>query len=238
MKIYKKILILIVLAWLASIITINNIGKKLNVSLLKYVNIESKRIVNNIVTYTINETIANNSTDDLFEITKNTRGEIELLDYNTKEVNKILKIINQSIIEKLKSLEEGNVNDFYIAEQLKRGKFKSIKSGIICEVPIGSSKNNVLYANFGPYIPIKMSFLGSVNSYITTKIDSYGFNSVYIEVTLNIEVEEMISLPTASNVSTITLTSPLTMKIIQGIIPEYYYTKGLEKISNQYSTNE
>ena len=238
MKIYKKILILIVLAWIASIITINNIGKKLNVSLLKYVNIESKRIVNNIVTYTINETIANNSTDDLFEITKNTRGEIELLDYNTKEVNKILKIINQSIIEKLKSLEEGNVNDFYIAEQLKRGKFKSIKSGIICEVPIGSSKNNVLYANFGPYIPIKMSFLGSVNSYITTKIDSYGFNSVYIEVTLNIEVEEMISLPTSSNVSTITLKSPLTMKIIQGIIPEYYYTKGLEKISNQYSTNE
>ena len=238
MKIYKKILILIVLAWLTSIITINNIGKKLNVSLLKYVNIESKRIVNNIVTYTINETIANNSTDDLFEITKNTRGEIELLDYNTKEVNKILKIINQSIIEKLKSLEEGNVNDFYIAEQLKRGKFKSIKSGIICEVPIGSSKNNVLYANFGPYIPIKMSFLGSVNSYITTKIDSYGFNSVYIEVTLNIEVEEMISLPTSSNVSTITLKSPLTMKIIQGIIPEYYYTKGLEKISNQYSTNE
>ena len=141
-------------------------------------------------------------------------------------------------IEKLKNLEEGNVNDFYIAEQLKRGKFKSIKSGIICEVPIGSSKNNVLYANFGPYIPIKMSFLGSVNSYITTKIDSYGFNSVYIEVTLNIEVEEMISLPTSSNVSTITLKSPLTMKIIQGIIPEYYYTKGLEKISNQYSTNE
>ena len=102
MKIFKKILIVTFVAWLIAITIINFMGKRLNNSLLNYVNIESKRIANNVVNYTVNETIAKNADDDLFEITKNSRGEIELLDYKTKEVNQLLKEITENILIILK----------------------------------------------------------------------------------------------------------------------------------------
>lgn len=234
----KLFIIIIVLSIITSLILLGYTGKKLNKQLYNYVNVESKRIVSNVVNYSINEIIAENMIEDLFEITKNARGEIELLDYNTKEVNNLLKIVNQSVQKELIKLEEGKVADYVIAETFKKGKFKNVKSGIICEIPLGALKKNALYSNFGPNIPIRMSFLGSLNSYINTKITPYGFNSLVLEVNLHIEIEERITMPTSSKVSTLKLKSPLTLKIIQGIIPEYYYTKGLEKTSNQYSTSE
>lgn len=234
----KLFIIIIILSIISSFILVGYTGKKLNKKLYNYVNFESKRIVSNVVNYSINEIIAEDIIDDLFEITKNNRGEIELLDYNTKEVNKLLQKVNQSVQKELVKLEEGKVKEYVIAETFKQGKFKQIKSGIICEIPLGVLKENALYSNFGPYIPIRMSFLGSINSYINTKITPYGFNSLVMEVNLHIEVEEKVTMPTSSEISTLKLKSPLTLKIIQGIIPEYYYTKGLEKTSNQYSISE
>lgn len=233
-----QLTIIVLLAILTSFFLLEILGSKLNKQLYNYVNVESKRIVSNVVNYSVNEIIEKNLSDDLFEITKNSRGEIELLDYNTKSVNALLKTINQQIQQELLNLEEGKVKEYVIAETFKKGRLKNVKSGIICEIPLGILRNNTFYSNFGPYIPIRMSFLGAVRSYITTKITSYGFNSLVLEVTLHIEVEEKITMPTASNVSTLKIESPLTLKVIQGIIPEYYYTKGLEKSSNIYATNE
>lgn len=238
MKIIKKLIIILFIAWLTALLIINYLGKKLNISLLNYVNVESKRIASNVVNSTLNHTIATIAEDDLFEITKNSRGEIELLDYKTKEVNQLLKEVTENILKILQELENGTSTTPFLSEQFKRGRFTNAKSGIICEVPLGTTKRNVLYANFGPYIPIRMSFLGNVNSYITTNIEAYGFNSVFIEVIIHVEIEELITLPTTSQISKIEIKAPITMKIIQGIIPEYYYIKGLEKISNQYSTND
>lgn len=235
---FKIFIIIVFLSIISSFFLVGYTGKKLSKKLYNYVNFESKRIVSNVVNYSINEVIAEHMIEDLFEITKNNRGEIELLDYNTKEVNKLLQKVNQSVQEELVKLEEGKVKEYVIAETFKQGKFKKVKSGIICEVPLGVLKDNTLYSNFGPYIPIRMSFLGSINSYINTKITPYGFNSLVLEINLHIEVEEKVTMPTSSKISTLNLKSPLTLKIIQGIIPEYYYTKGLEKTSNQYSTSE
>ncbi len=225
----KQLIIIIITALVTSFFLIESLGKTLNTQLYNYVNMESKRLVTNVITYSINEILEENLTEDLFTITKNTNNEIELLDYNTQEVNRILKIINQTIQKKLINLEEGNIEDFIISDSFKRGKFKAIKSGVICEIPLGTLKKNPLYSNFGPSIPIKMSFLGSINSNINTKITPYGFNSLVLEVSINVEIEEIITMPTSSKINKIKVTEPLTLKVIQGIIPEYYYLKGLEK---------
>ena len=235
---YKKLLLIVLTALIISFFLLGYMGKQLNNQLYNYVNYESKRMISNVVNYSINEIIEKNVSDNLFTITKNSHGEIELLDYKTKEVNKLLKIINQKVQQELILLEEGKIDKYVVAESFKKGKFKNIKSGIICEIPLGSLKKNALYANFGPSIPIRMSFLSSIKSYVNTKVTEYGFNSLVLEVNLHIEIEEKVTLPTSSKVSTLKIKAPLTLKVIQGIIPEYYYTKGLEKSSNQYATNE
>lgn len=234
----RTIILSIVFSMIISFFLLGFLGKKINVQLYNYVNSESKRLVSNVVNYSVNKVIEENIEDDLFEITKNKRGEIELLDYNTKEVNKLLKIVNQRIQNELLKLEEGKIKEFAIAQTFKNGRFKDVDQGIICEVPLGITKNNIFFSNFGPYIPIKMSFLGSVSSHINTKISSYGFNSLVLEVTMIIEIEEKITMPISSKITKVVVKSPITLKVIQGIIPEYYYTKGLEKSSNQYVTKD
>ena len=234
----KKLIIILIFALISSLILVDRMGKKLNLKLYSYINDESKRLASNIVNYSIHETIETNLADDLFEITKNQRGEIELLDYDTKEVNKLLKVVNKRIQKELLDLEEGNIQNFALSTSLKNGSTYKIKEGIICEVPLGILRDNTFYSNFGPTIPIKMTFLGNVKSNIKTTITPYGFNSLVLQITLHIEVEQRITMPTSSKKSTLIIESPLTLKIIQGIIPEYYYTKSMEKITSTYTTSK
>ena len=102
----KKLIIILIFALISSLILVDRMGKKLNLKLYSYINDESKRLASNIVNYSIHETIETNLADDLFEITKNQRGEIELLEYETKEVNKLLKVVNKRI---QKELEDNKV---------------------------------------------------------------------------------------------------------------------------------
>lgn len=226
---YKKLILIIVLAIITSFFLIEHLGKILNKQLYNYVNIESKRVVSNIVNNSINEVLENNELNNLFIIEKNSNGEVELLDYDTQEVNRLLKIINEIISHKLLALEEGKTKDFEIATSLKSGNYPKVKNGIICEVALGSLKNNAFYSNYGPYIPIKLSFQGSVVTKIKTNLTAYGFNSLVVEVSIISEINQRISLPVASKDNKITIEAPLTLKIIQGVVPEQYYEKQLEK---------
>lgn len=234
----NKFLILFICSLLSSFFLLEFLGEKLTISLYNYVNIESKRLVSNIVNSSVNDIISENLTEELFVISKNKQNEIEVLDYNTKQVNIILKKITENIQTKLLLLEEGKIENFDIATTFKHGKLKFSKGGVICEIPIGSLKKNAFYSNFGPVVPIRMTFLGNISSNIDTKITPYGFNSLVVEVYVHIEIEEYIIMPTSSKKSIIKIDAPLTLKIIQGIVPEYYYQEGIKKSSGQYSSKQ
>lgn len=230
--------LIIIFSILSSIFLINSYGKRMNKIVEKRISIESEKIINNLVTTAINEILATKIPDNLFNIKKNKRDEIELLDYNTKEVNNLLKEINKKVQSKLASLEEGKIEDQKIMPLYYNRKIvKKNKPGVIYEVPLGISKKNSLLSNYGPMIPLKMQFVGSVSSSIKTKITPYGFNSLVVEIVIQTEIKEAITLPLTTTLKTINITSPLTIKIIQGLIPEYYYKNGLEKGSFENNTS-
>ena len=218
----RKIPVILIFALITAFFLIEYSGKKLNKQLEKYVTTESKRIISNVVNFSINQIIEENISDDLFEIQKNSRDEIELLDYNTKEVNKLLKIINQSIQKELIKLEEGKIKDLEISSNFQLKNISTIKNGVLCEIPMGAIKGNTLFANIGPNIPIKLSFIGQVQSNLDTKITSYGINNIVIETNIVIEIEEQITMPTTSEKSIVKIKAPLSIKIIKGKVPNYY----------------
>jgi len=154
------------------------------------------------------------------------------LDYNTEEVNKIIKMINQTVTSKLQNLDYKELQKLNIPENLVFKNQPKIKNGIICEISIGSLKNNALYSNFGPSIPLKMSFQENMLTKIKTKYTAYGFNSLVIEIFVIVEVRQRISSPISAKETKIFIESPLTIKIIQGTIPEKYYEKQIEKTYN------
>ena len=123
---------------------------------------------------------------------------------------------------KLQKLEEGDVKEIDLSSSLLGNGFQSVENGIVCEIPFGSLTGNGFLSNLGPVIPIKMSFLGQVSSNLRTKVTSYGINNLYLEVFVDVEVKERISLPRSSKDVTIHIEAPLSIKIISGSVPDYY----------------
>lgn len=225
----KILFFILISTTIISVFLLSILGKRLSPILARYVNVEAKRFASNIINTSVNDTIEEKITDDLFNLSKTEDGKIEILDYNTKKVNSILSSINTKIQKKLLNLEDGQIANMPISSGFKVEKI--LKNGIVCKVPMGSLRKNSLFVNVGPSIPIKMVFIGQVESSLNTKIREYGINYLVVEINVNVVVEEQIIMPAMSKRKTLNLEAPLTLKIIQGEIPNYYFGS-IEKKSN------
>ena len=219
---WKKLVIIGSFCIFFSFVLVSYLGEKVNPILVNYLNLEVERVTSNVVDSAVNEVVAEELGDNLFSITRNSNNEVEMIDYNSKEVNLLLKNINATIYSKLQKLEEGDISEFPLSSSLLGMTYHKIDSGIVCEIPFGSLTGNGFFSNIGPIIPIKMSFLFFVCSSLKTKVTSYGINNLFLEVYVHVEVKERISLPKSSDDVTIEIDAPLSIKIISGVVPEYY----------------
>ncbi len=210
---------MIFLSIIFSFFLLHELGKMADPILKRYVNVESKRFASNIINSSVNEIIEEEMTEELFKLNSN-NGKVEILDYNTKKVNHILSKVNKEIHKKLTNLEDGKIKELAVASGFKMEKHSN--NGVLCKIPIGSLRKNSLFVNIGPSIPIKMSFIGQVESSINTKIKDYGINYLAIEINILVVVEEQVVMPAMSRREKLTIEAPITVKIIQGEIPNYY----------------
>jgi sporulation protein YunB len=197
------------------------IDKNLNVILEQYINIEAERLTNNIVSNAVNEIIVDEDYDDFLNIVRN-NNTIEQISYNTKKINKLKNDMAIYIQKKLLFLDDGKIDEFFISNKFKNSKFKNIKKGILCEVSLGSLRNSTIFANIGPTIPLKLIFLGEVNTDIDIKIKEYGINNIMIQVYLIVDVNEQVSMPITSKKKNIIVREPISIDIINGEIPDYF----------------
>lgn len=222
MSLIRKMGIVFFFCIFISFFCVSFLGNRVNPILFNYLNLEVERVTSNVIDVSVNDVLSNELVDDLFNVSKNSNNEIEMIDYNTKEVNSLLKKINENIYSKLLKLEEGEVDDFSLSSSLLGNNYKKVKTGLVCEIPMGSLTGNGFLSNLGPIVPIKMSFLGHVNSSLKTKVTNYGINNLYLEIYVHVEVKERISFPRSSKDVTIKIDAPLSIKIISGVVPEYY----------------
>lgn len=231
----KFLILSLILAIITSFILVSKIGEQIKPSLIRYATVEAQRFSNIIVNHAVDEIVQNNlDNDKIFTIVKNKNDEIETIDFNTKNVNKILELITKNIQEKLFAVETGNIEKLKINDGLKGINIENLKKGVVCEIPAGSLYGASLLANTGPIIPVKLSFIGKVNTTITTNIKEYGINNVYLEVNVHVEVMERITMPIFTEEVKSENDIPIAIKVIQGKIPNYY-SNGLETNSNSYT---
>lgn len=218
----KILLIVNLLAILVSYCLVQKLGKKLNPIIRSYSLIEAERFGVYMINYSLDKDFISDLDDDIFTTTTNSNDEIQIIDFKTKKVNELLEKATNRIQKNLIDLENGEIREFDFSNTLEGFDFKKIKKGVVCEIPEGIIFSNVLLANSGPSIPIKLNFIGQVSSNIQTKVESYGINSVYLEVFIHVEVKERVTMPLRTEEVTVSTDIPLAMKIIQGNIPNYY----------------
>ena len=234
MKKLKLILGIVFLAFLISVVFVLCIGKKLNPTIRNYSTVEAKRFGTFIINYSLDKDFLKSLNGDIFETTNNNKGEIQMIDFKTKEVNEVLEKAAAKVQKQLIDLENGNIDNMNIADTFKGLRYEKIKNGVVCELPMGVVFSNVLFSNSGPIIPIKFNFIGKVLTNLNTKVETYGINSVYIEVKLHIEITELITMPLKTEEVKIETDVPLTIKVIQGSIPNYYQQQ-LQKDSSIFT---
>ena len=234
MKKLKLILGIVFLAFLISVVFVLCIGKKLNPTIRNYSTVEAKRFGTFIINYSLDKDFLKSLNGDIFETTNNNKGEIQMIDFKTKEVNEVLEKAAAKVQKQLIDLENGNIDNMNIADTFKGLRYEKIKNGVVCELPMGVVFSNVLFSNSGPIIPIKFNFIGQVLTNLNTKVETYGINIVYIEVKLHIEITELITMPLKTEEVKIETDVPLTIKVIQGSIPNYYQQQ-LQKDSSIFT---
>ena len=204
-------IIIIVISLICSFIVIDYFDKKANQILLPIAESKTRKVVTMIINSAIDENILS---DDLYVIDKDNNNEIKMITYNSYEVTKLINNVTFNIQNKIKDIENGNI-DYY-------GDDVGIENGVIAEIPFGVIFNNSLLNNIGPKIKIRLEILGDVVSNIETEVKPYGINNAYVEVRIKLEVTARIVLPFVSEKVVISNVIPLSMNIVSGTVPDGY----------------
>lgn len=224
------------LVGLAAVILLRIIGNYFTPILLETAEMEitkfSTIIVNKAISQVLDDKI---NVEEIFDTVKSDDGQIQTIDFNPVVVNQVLNVAVTVVQNNLLLLENGDLNSIGIYDMnLSEERIKDLERGIVVRVPIGVVTKNTILSNLGPEIPIRLHFIGDVNSNITTEITQYGINNAMVEVGVQLEMTAQIILPFATEKKVLNYDIPLAIKIIQGSVPNYY-GNGLLKDSSLYS---
>lgn len=219
------VLYVFLLALMCSVVLIFKFGGFINEKMMNYATIEAQKICKYIVNFAVNsENISNINFDNLFITTRNSNGDIQSVDFDSTVVNDTLNKITETVIKYFKSVENGELDILDLSQNLLTNTdVELLREGIVMEIPIGIITNNSLLSNIGPKIPLRLSFTGEVESYISTSIDEYGINNALVTIFVNIDVSEQVILPIESKKITVSQKIPIAIKIINGVVPNYYW---------------
>ena len=218
----------IIFCFCLSIFILNIFSKKVLPIFMNYATSQIKTKSVSLINNVVNKHISNISDlNKLIIITKDSNGDIQMIDYDSAFVSKTLNSIISDLILNLKDSENGMYSFF---DNYNVDKFSNIY-----EIPLGAMSNNIFLGNFGPKIPVKLNIVGDVLANIDTEVKEYGINNALVETSINISVTERVIIPFVSENINISLSIPVSLKLIQGNIP-IYYGNAFERKSNILST--
>ena len=205
-----------------SLLNVKFIDKRLNSIFNDYLDIEVKKICNNIISKSVYNYISKEKYDDFIEFKYSSDDTIERISYNTENINKFTSDFSKYLDKILLSIDSGSIENYSFNKRLNQYSFIAINDGLLCNIALGSINKSTLFSGLGPKIPIKISFSGNFNTDIDIKVEEYGINNALIKVYFVINVKEQAILPLTSKENNIVIRELISADIIKGNIPGYY----------------
>ena len=213
-KIISVIIIITIFITISTLLFINYYSNKAIPILKSYAESEVRKLTILIINKSITKQVYNIDTEEIFKVVYNNKGEITLIDFDSKVSSKILSNMTSLVELNLRAVEEGKIDMLELPENsLSDYNMDLLEKGIIVEVPLGIVTGSNLLYNIGPKIPVKLSLIGVVE---------YGINNALLKLMIDIKVDTKIILPIISDKLTIECSIPIAMKVVQGTIPNYY----------------
>ena len=211
-----KIYLFIIIVLISVSVYFTYLNNKVKETLINYVDVEVERVFTNIINRVLREN--NVKFNDYLIYNKEDKNNIS---YDIDKVNEYTDYVSEKINEELYNLENEYIDNKYDYKYYNKNKYKYIRKGLLYEFSFNSINNNILFGNLGASIPIKISFLGSVNSNIEIVSKDYGINNIIIEAYLNISVKSYTTMPVGSNIKDVSIKELVFVDIINGNVPNY-----------------
>lgn len=224
MKRRNVVLAIIIMLAIFIMIAFNYINNRVTPLFLDIAESETKKFATLIINNSVSDRVSDKlDADNLYNISKDSKGNISSIDFNSVIVNKLLTAITSSIELNLKYLEEGRVDLINVPKSIfETHNKRDLNKGIIYKIPSGVVFNNTILSNIGPKVPVRLNIIGSITSNISAKITNYGINNALIELFAEIDVTLEVILPYTKKKTHIKTRIPLALKMIQGTVPSYY----------------
>ena len=207
----KNILLVIIISFFVIFI----VNYRLKKSLKNYIGIEVERVVSHVINQSIRD-INISSSDYIYLKDDN-------ISYDMAVINEYKDKLSNRIQEYFSYIEKGDYTKYSsFTQQYNRDKYKKVRNGYLCEMSFNSIMNSVLFADVGPTIPLKITFVGTTNVNIDVKTKEYGINNVIVETYAVIDVVNEVSLPITTKTINTKVRKPITIDIVKGNIPNYY----------------
>ena len=194
-------------------------SKKISKPIYSYAESEAKRLTTTIINDAISKQNLDYNEEDLYKIEKNNNNEIQLINFNTKEVTKLLSNITKLIED---NIEKINNREDKLNEISQNHNINKAKDGLIYEIPLGAVTGNIFLNSIGTKIPLKLQLIGDVISEVDSTVSEYGLNNALLKIDIKITINTKIIIPFTSKEMSLTNRIPLSIKVIQGTVPNYY----------------
>ncbi len=212
-KKFLKLFIVLIFIIIISIFILSLLNYKIMPIYMNYAEGEMKRLVTTVINKSISDNLIDSfSNDELFIIKRDDNSNMTTVDFDPIVLNRFISSISEIVYKNIKLISEKD------SETLKKYNV----SDNIFYIPSGIIFNSAVLNNLGPKIPINMEIISSVNPNVETKVTEYGINNSLVEVFVDVNASIKMVLPLASRDMTITVSVPIAVKLIQGMVPNYY----------------
>ena len=222
-----------------AILFISYFSKVLGPGLVKCAEDEVERLVGVVLNNGIRKYLSCHEVGDVLEIVRGDGEKIELIRYDTKRLNQVMVEITEVFSSDLDDMVRGNFSKLGIKEVGSASSiYQKMNDGILFSISMGSATGNPLLANIGPKIPLNLSVITDAFTDVDATIRNYGLNNAMVDVRVVVKVSFVIQMPFLSKKVTIKRKIPLTMEIINGEIPNYYFSSSsLDNSGNKSGDN-
>lgn len=216
-KISRVILVVLALVFFFTFIIFNSYSKNTSPKVINAAEIKLNEFIEGFLSNNIGYDILKKSElEDILVINKNKEGEILYVDYNLEHAYKTLDVVTEKLYDLIDDLEKGNIKE-YNTQNIVTGP-----KGMALKVPLFIGSNNILLANLGPDIYVKINFVGSILTNIRSEIKNYGLNNALVELYVTIKITASLITPVKKGSIEIPYDVLIASKVINGRVPEIY----------------
>ncbi|HHV71543.1 MAG TPA: sporulation protein YunB [Clostridia bacterium] len=195
-----KIMIILIIFFIAGIYGFTILERNLKDTILAYAEVQATALAVSIMNKADDGIINNVNYNDLVYVQTDVNGRVVLMQPNSLKLNEMTNAVVENIQKAFQEAGELEI-----------------------KIPIGQALGSKLLASKGPKIKAKIIPIGNVNANLRDEFLEAGINQTKHRIVMDVVVKVRVVVPLVSSEIVVDNETPLAETIIVGEVPEQYF---------------